>query len=107
MRDLVRAPPPLRSDIIFGKDVQVAGVRDAARDRPAGSLCLNVPVSAARLVLTAIVPPFLAAYPEIRLEVPTIPSGGVAKYNIAKNPGYLANSSLDRGSEESAIFMQT
>jgi DNA-binding transcriptional LysR family regulator len=39
------------------------------RDRPAGSLRLNVPVSAARLVLNAIVPPFLAAYPEIRLEV--------------------------------------
>jgi DNA-binding transcriptional LysR family regulator len=39
------------------------------RDRPAGTLRLNVPVSAARLVLPAIVPPFLAAYPEIRLEV--------------------------------------
>ncbi|ANM13116.1 LysR family transcriptional regulator [Rhizobium leguminosarum bv. trifolii] len=41
------------------------------RDRPAGSLRLNVPVSAARLVLPAIVPPFLAAYPDIRLEVIT------------------------------------
>ena len=39
------------------------------RDRPAGTLRLNVPVSAARLTLPAIVPPFLAAYPEIRLEV--------------------------------------
>ena len=39
------------------------------RDRPAGRLKLNVPVSAARLVLPAIVPPFLAAYPDIRLEV--------------------------------------
>lgn len=39
------------------------------RSRPAGTLRLNVPVSAARLVLPAIVPPFLAAYPEIRLEV--------------------------------------
>jgi DNA-binding transcriptional LysR family regulator len=39
------------------------------RDRPAGSLRLNVPVSAARLVLPSIVPPFLAAYPDIRLEV--------------------------------------
>jgi len=41
------------------------------RDRPAGSLRLNVPVSAARLVLPAIVPPFLEAYPDIRLEVIT------------------------------------
>jgi DNA-binding transcriptional LysR family regulator len=39
------------------------------RDRPAGTLRLNVPVSAARLTLPAIVPSFLAAYPEIRLEV--------------------------------------
>ncbi len=41
------------------------------RDRPAGVLRLNVPVSASRLVLPAIVPPFLAAFPEIRLEVVT------------------------------------
>jgi DNA-binding transcriptional LysR family regulator len=39
------------------------------RSRPAGTLRLNVPVSAARLVLPAIVPRFLAANPEIRLEV--------------------------------------
>jgi DNA-binding transcriptional LysR family regulator len=39
------------------------------RSRPAGTLRLNVPVSAVRLALPAIVPPFLAAYPEIRLEV--------------------------------------
>jgi DNA-binding transcriptional LysR family regulator len=39
------------------------------RDRPAGTLRLNVPISAVRLVLPAIVPPFLAAYPDIRLEV--------------------------------------
>ena len=39
------------------------------RDRPAGTLRLNVPVSAARLVLPRIVPPFLAAYPDIILEV--------------------------------------
>src|SRR5512140_463215 len=39
------------------------------RDRPAGTLKLNVPVSAARLTLPAIVPRFLAAFPEIRLEV--------------------------------------
>jgi len=39
------------------------------RDRPAGTLRLNVPVSAVRLVLPAIVPRFLEAFPEIRLEV--------------------------------------
>ncbi|MEN4921978.1 LysR family transcriptional regulator [Achromobacter spanius] len=39
------------------------------RDKPAGTLKLNVPLSAARLVLPSIVPAFLAAYPDIRLEV--------------------------------------
>jgi DNA-binding transcriptional LysR family regulator len=41
------------------------------RNRPAGTLKLNVPVSAARLVLPRIVPPFLKAYPDIRLEIVT------------------------------------
>ncbi|MEA1649614.1 LysR family transcriptional regulator [Nitrospirillum sp. BR 11164] len=39
------------------------------RDRPVGTLRLNVPISAARLVLPAIVPRFLAAYPDIEMEV--------------------------------------
>jgi DNA-binding transcriptional LysR family regulator len=39
------------------------------RDRPAGTLRLNGPVSAARLVLPAIVPAFLAAFPDIVLDV--------------------------------------
>lgn len=41
----------------------------ADRNTPAGLLKLNVPVSAARLVLPAIVPGFLEAFPLIRLEV--------------------------------------
>ena len=44
-------------------------VVDSFRDRPAGTLRLNVPGVAARLVLPRIVPAFLAAYPDIRLEV--------------------------------------
>ena len=39
------------------------------RDRPAGTLRLNVPASAARLVLPSIVPAFLQEYPDIRMEV--------------------------------------
>jgi DNA-binding transcriptional LysR family regulator len=51
-------------------EVQAAlDVVNGFRDRPAGTLRLNVPVSAARLTLPAIIPPFLAAYPEICLEV--------------------------------------
>ncbi len=41
------------------------------RERPQGTLRLNVPVSAARLVLPQIVPAFLEAYPDIQLEVIT------------------------------------
>lgn len=51
-------------------EVQAAlDVVNGFRDSPAGTLRLNVPVSAARLVLPAVVPAFLAAYPSIRLEV--------------------------------------
>ena len=39
------------------------------RDRPVGTLRLNVPASAARLVLPSLLPPFLAAYPDIVLDV--------------------------------------
>jgi DNA-binding transcriptional LysR family regulator len=51
-------------------EVQAAlDVVNSFRDRPVGTLRLNVPVIAARLTLPSIVPAFLAAYPEIRLEV--------------------------------------
>ncbi|QRV24016.1 MULTISPECIES: LysR family transcriptional regulator [Marinomonas] len=39
------------------------------RDKPSGKLRLNVPVSAVKLILPAIVPEFLEAYPDIELEV--------------------------------------
>ncbi len=41
----------------------------SSRDRPAGTLRLNVPIVAARLVLPKMLPPFLAAHPDIRVEV--------------------------------------
>src|SRR3984893_4769097 len=50
-------------------EVQAAlDVVNGFRSRPAGTLRLNVPVSAVRLALPAIVSPFLAASPEIPLE---------------------------------------
>ncbi|MCX8253562.1 LysR family transcriptional regulator [Beijerinckiaceae bacterium RH AL1] len=39
------------------------------RERPAGTLRLNVPTAVSKLVLPSIVPGFLASYPEIKLEV--------------------------------------
>lgn len=41
------------------------------RSRPSGTLRLNVPVSAARLVLPTLLPAFMAAYPDISVEVTT------------------------------------
>ncbi|MEM6050707.1 LysR family transcriptional regulator [Erwinia sp. P7711] len=39
------------------------------RETPAGTLRLNVPVSASRLILPTLVPAFLGRYPDIQLEV--------------------------------------
>jgi DNA-binding transcriptional LysR family regulator len=44
-------------------------VVNSFRDRPSGTLRLNVPAVAARFTLPAIVPAFLAQFPDIRLEV--------------------------------------
>jgi DNA-binding transcriptional LysR family regulator len=53
----------------LGEIEAATDVVNAFRDRPRGTLRLNVPGSAARLVLPAIVPGFLRAYPDIKLEV--------------------------------------
>src|SRR3954470_22904894 len=58
-----------RLEPALGEVEAALDVVNGFRDRPAGTLRLNVPVTAARLVLPAIVPGFLAAYPDIRLEV--------------------------------------
>jgi DNA-binding transcriptional LysR family regulator len=51
-------------------EVQAAlDVVNTFRERPVGTLKLNVPTSAARLVLPSIIPRFLDAYPEIRLDI--------------------------------------
>ncbi len=44
-------------------------VVNSARDKPIGTLRLNVPVSVARLVLPTILPAFLAAYPDVQVEI--------------------------------------
>jgi DNA-binding transcriptional LysR family regulator len=46
------------------------------KDRPAGTLRLNVPANVARTVLPGIVPAFLKTYPDIRMEV-TVEDGFV------------------------------
>lgn len=63
-RSLLERLAPALNEIEAALDVL-----NVFRDRPAGTLRLNVPISAARLVLPYIVPPFLAAYPEIKLDI--------------------------------------
>ena len=58
-----------RLDPVLSEVESALDVVNGFRDTPSGTLRLNVPVSAARLVLPSIVPRFLTAYPEIRLEV--------------------------------------
>lgn len=41
----------------------------SSRDQPAGTLRLNVPTVAAQVVLPRILPAFLAAYPDVRVDV--------------------------------------
>jgi DNA-binding transcriptional LysR family regulator len=54
---------------VLGELEAAMDVVNAFRDRPAGTLKINVPANVARVVLPPIVAPFLKAYPEIRLEV--------------------------------------
>lgn len=58
-----------RLDPALGEIRSALDVVNDFRDRPAGRLRLNVPVMAARLVLPRIVPPFLAKYPDITVDV--------------------------------------
>ncbi len=58
-----------RLDPVWSEIDSALDVVNSFRDTPTGTLRLNVSMSAARLVLPAIVPAFLAKYPEIRLEV--------------------------------------
>jgi DNA-binding transcriptional LysR family regulator len=54
---------------VLGEMEAAFDVLNSFRDRPAGTLKLNVPASAARIVLTPLIPPFLKLYPDIRLDV--------------------------------------
>lgn len=60
-----------RLDVALGEVDAALDAVNEHPDRPAGTLRLNVPVSAARLVLPAIVPRFLATYPDVRVEILT------------------------------------
>jgi DNA-binding transcriptional LysR family regulator len=58
-----------RLEPALGEIEAALDVVKSSRNRPAGTLRLNVPTVAARLVLPRILPAFLTAYPDIRVEV--------------------------------------
>ena len=61
---LINRLEPARVEVEAALDVV-----NGFRDKPVGTLRLNVPISAVRLVLPCIVPAFLAAYPDILLDI--------------------------------------
>ncbi|MBY8828552.1 LysR family transcriptional regulator [Hephaestia mangrovi] len=63
-RELIGRLGPALGEIEAALDI-VNGYRDT----PRGTLRLNVPVVAARLVLPSLIPDFLATYPDVQLEV--------------------------------------
>src|ERR1700761_2210521 len=54
---------------LFSEMEAALDVLNVFRDKPAGTLKLNVPSSAARIVLPGIIAAFLKTYPDIRVEV--------------------------------------
>jgi len=54
---------------LFSEMEAALDVLNGLRDKPSGTLKLNVPSSAARIVLAPILPAFLRAYPDICVEV--------------------------------------
>ena len=63
-RDLLARLAPALTEIQLAVDVV-----NAHRAQPMGTLRLNVPASAIRTVLPGIIPPFLAAYPDIKVDI--------------------------------------
>jgi DNA-binding transcriptional LysR family regulator len=54
---------------LFSEMEAALDVLNGYREKPAGTLKLNVPASAARTILPGVLAPFQRAYPEIRVEV--------------------------------------
>jgi len=61
---LIERLAPVLADMEAALDVL-----NTFRDRPAGTLKLNVPSGVARIVLPPIIAPFLQTYPDIRVEI--------------------------------------
>ncbi|MBP0592248.1 LysR family transcriptional regulator [Paraburkholderia sp. LEh10] len=81
---------PLFSEIEAALDVL-----NVFRDKPSGTLKLNVPSSAARVVLPSVIAPFLIAYPDIRVEV-VVEDGFVDVLSIGCDAGIRYDERLEQ-----------
>jgi DNA-binding transcriptional LysR family regulator len=87
---LIEKLTPLFSEMEAAMDVL-----NGFRDKPTGTLRLNVPSSAARIVLPGIIAPFLKAYPDIRVEV-VVEDGFVDVLSIGCDAGIRYDERLEQ-----------
>lgn len=80
---------------LFGEMEAALDVLNGFRDKPTGTLKLNVPSSAARIVLPDIIAPFLKAYPDIRVEL-VVEDGFVDVLSIGCDAGIRYDERLDQ-----------
>jgi DNA-binding transcriptional LysR family regulator len=80
---------------LFSEMEAALDVLNGFRDKPTGTLKLNVPSSAARIVLPSIIAPFLKAYSDIRVEV-VVEDGFVDVLAIGCDAGIRYDERLDQ-----------
>jgi DNA-binding transcriptional LysR family regulator len=80
---------------LFSEMEAALDVLNGFREQPSGTLKLNVPASAARIVLPSIIAPFLKAYPDIRVEV-LVEDGFVDVLSIGCDAGIRYDERLEQ-----------
>lgn len=80
---------------LFGEMEAALDVLNLFRDKPSGTLRLNVPVSAAWVILPDIVTAFMKAYPDIRVEV-MVEDGFVDLLSIGCDAGIRYDERLEQ-----------
>ncbi|MCP3709705.1 LysR substrate-binding domain-containing protein [Paraburkholderia sp. CNPSo 3274] len=80
---------------LFSEMEAALDVLNGYREKPAGTLKLNVPASAARTILPRVLAPFHRAYPEIRVEV-VVEDGFVDVLQIGCDAGIRYDERLEQ-----------
>jgi DNA-binding transcriptional LysR family regulator len=80
---------------LFGEMEDALDVLNGFRDKPSGTLRLNVPSSAARIVLPPVLAAFMKTYPDIRVEV-VVEDGFVDVLSIGCDAGIRYDERLEQ-----------